>query len=138
MGIFLLDSIKVLFDLPKLFNLINYIINPSLHPIIKSSPKEREKSRPIPFLGFSAHCPLIPLCPTPEIRLPPPSTAHAPERRRRGQIQTATRGAKRRSDQTDGKPRGRVSPEEGCGPCGVETWRYFGGGGFDFSAAEAA
>ena len=119
-------------------NLINYIITP-VHPIIKSSPKrKREKERergggPIPFLGFSAHCPLIPLCPTPEIRLPPPSTAHAPERRRRGQIQTATRGAKRRPDQTDGKPRGRVSPEERCGG---ETWRYFGGGGgFDFSAA---
>ena len=58
-------------------NLINYIITP-VHPIIKSSPKrKREKERereggPIPFLGFSAHCPLIPLCPTPEIGLAPP------------------------------------------------------------------
>ena len=73
----------------KLFNQINNTIT-HLHSIIKSSPnesEERESGRresgrrergPIPFLGFSAHCPLIPLSPTPEIRLPPPLTAHAP------------------------------------------------------------
>ena len=107
----------------------------SSHPIIKSQPKDREEREEIPFLGFSAHCPLIPLSPTPEIRLTPPSCAHAPDRRGRGQFRTAVRRGKRRSDETDRKPRDRVSPE---GRCDGETWRYFGGGGFDFSSSAAA